>query len=122
MKTLHLSLALLTFCGFVIRGIWMLRASPLTQHPLTRIAPHVVDALFLASGIMLVLQLHLAVLQNSWLLAKFGGLIVYIVLGAIALRHGQTLRMRSLAFIGALLAFVYIIGAATNKSPCSWFA
>jgi len=122
MKTLHLSLALLTICGFIIRGAWMLRASSLMQHPLTRIAPHVVDALFLITGIVLVARLHLDVLQNSWLLAKFGGLIVYIALGAIALRHGQTLHIRRFAFVGALLAFVYIAGAAINKSPYSWFA
>lgn len=122
MKTLHLSFALLTICGFIIRGAWMLRGSSLMQHPLTRIAPHVVDALFLITGIVLVVQMHLAVLQNSWLLAKFGGLIVYIALGAVALRRGQTLRIRRLALVGALLAFAYIAGAAVSKSPCSWFA
>jgi uncharacterized membrane protein SirB2 len=121
-KTLHMYFALLTICGFVLRGIWMLRSSPLSQHRLTRTAPHVVDALFLVTGIIMIAQLHLVVLQNDWLLAKFGGLLAYIVLGAIALRHGRTLRIRALAFVGALLAFAYVVGAAIYKSPLSWLA
>lgn len=122
MKYLHLTFALLTISGFIIRGIWMLRGSLLSQHPFTRIAPHVIDALFLVTGIALVLQLRLAVLQNGWLLAKFAGLVAYIVLGAIALRHGKTLRVRRLAFIGALFAFLYIVGAGFSKSALSWLA
>jgi uncharacterized membrane protein SirB2 len=121
MKNLHLTLAVLTISGFLLRGVWMLRGSKLSLHPLTRIAPHVIDTLFLATGIALVLQLHLAVLQNNWLIAKFAGLL-YIVLGSIALRHGTTMRIRTLAFAGAVLAFAYIAGAGVNKSPRSWLA
>jgi uncharacterized membrane protein SirB2 len=122
MKTLHLTLALLTICGFLLRGVWMLRGSKLSQHPLPRIAPHIIDTLFLATGIALVLQLNLVVLQNSWLIAKFAGLLLYIALGAIALRHGKTMRIRTLAFAAAVLVFAYIAGAGANKSPLSWLA
>lgn len=122
MKNTHMILALLTICGFVIRGLWMMRSSPLLEHPISRIAPHVIDTLFLVTGITLVVQMRLAVMQNHWLLAKFVGLAIYIVLGAIALRRGQTMRVRKLAFAAALLSFAYIVGAAINKSPLSWFA
>lgn len=122
MKNLHMTFALLTICGFVVRGVWMMRSSPLLQHPISRVAPHVIDALFLATGITLVVQMRLAVMQNHWLLAKFVGLAFYIVLGAIALRRGQTLHVRKFAFAAALLSFAYIVGAALNKSPLSWFA
>ncbi|MDH4125359.1 MAG: SirB2 family protein [Gammaproteobacteria bacterium] len=122
MKYLHLAFAFLTISGFVLRGIWMLRGSSLSRHPLTRTVPHVIDALFLGTGIALVLQLQLAVLQNDWLLAKFAGLVIYIVLGAIALRHGKTMHARRLAFAGAVCAFFYIVGAAVSKSPLSWLA
>lgn len=122
MKNLHMLFAILTISGFVLRGIWMLRSSPLARHPVSRIAPHIVDTLFLATGIAMVVQMRLAVLQNSWLLAKFAGLAIYIVLGAIALRRGPTMRIRTVAFVGALLSFTYIVGAAINKSPLSWLA
>jgi uncharacterized membrane protein SirB2 len=69
---------------------------------------------------VMVVNLQLAVLQNNWLLAKFAGLIVYIVLGAIALRRGRTLNIRVIAFAGALLAFTYIVNTAITKSPIPW--
>jgi uncharacterized membrane protein SirB2 len=122
MKNLHMTFAILTIGGFVLRGVWMMRSSPLLQHPISRIAPHVIDALFLATGISMIVQLKLAVMQNPWLLAKFVGLAVYIVLGAIALRHGRTMPIRQSAFAVAMLAFVYIVGVAVNKSPLSWIA
>jgi len=122
MKNLHLTLAVLTIGGFVLRGIWMMRGSKLSQHAMTRIVPHVIDALFLGTGIALALQLHLPVLQNNWLLAKFAGLAIYIALGTIALRHGKTMRARCLAFAGAVFAFLYIVGTALTKSPLSWLA
>lgn len=120
MKNLHQFLAVLTITGFVLRGYWMMRSSPLLQQRITRIAPHVIDTLFLLSGIALVFQLQLAVLQNNWLLAKFAGLFVYIVLGAIALKRGRTQKVRLVAFIGALLAFGYVISTAISKSPIPW--
>ena len=68
----------------------------------------------------MVVNLQLAVLQNDWLMAKFAGLLVYIVLGAIALRRGRTLKIRLVAFAGALLTFTYIVNTAITKSPIPW--
>ena len=120
MKNLHMTFAILSIAGFVLRGVWMMRSSPLSEHRLTKIAPHIIDTLFLVTGIAMVVNLQLAVLQNHWLLAKFAGLIVYIVLGAIALRRGRTLKIRATAFAGALLAFAYIANTAITRSPTPW--
>lgn len=98
----------------------MSQSSPLLQHRLTRVLPHVVDAVFLATGIAMVLQLQLPVLQSPWLLAKFAGLLAYIGLGAVALRHGRSLQVRLAAFAGALLAFAYVVSTAISKSPSLW--
>lgn len=120
--TTHAACALLTISGFILRGYWMLQGSPLLRHPVTRVAPHVVDALFLASGIALIVEIRLAVLQNGWLLAKFAGLLLYIALGMIALRFGRSRETRMTAFIAAIAVFAYIVGAALSKSPASWLA
>jgi uncharacterized membrane protein SirB2 len=120
LKYAHLALALLSITGFLLRGFWMMRGSALLDHRATRTVPHVVDTLFLLSGVALVLTLSLPVMQSPWLLAKFAGLVVYVVLGSIALRRGPTLALRQIAFVGALSAFAYIVGAAVSKSPASW--
>ena len=122
LKYVHIALAIFSISGFLIRGFWMMADSALLGHKAVRIAPHVVDTVFLISGIALVLQLAFPVLQSPWLLAKFAGLVVYVLLGAIALRRGPTMAIRCVAFVGALSAFAYIVGAAVSKSPASWFA
>lgn len=120
LKYTHIALAILSLSGFLLRGFWMLQGSALLDHRVSRTVPHVVDTLFLLSGIGLVLLLSLPVMQSPWLLAKLAGLVVYVVLGSIALRRGPTLAVRQVAFVGALSAFAYIVGAAVSKSPASW--
>ena len=122
LKYAHLALAAVSISGFLLRGFWMMAGSSLTGHRIVRTAPHVVDTLFLLSGIALVMRLALPVMQSPWLLAKFVGLLIYIILGTIALRRGPTMPVRQVAFVGALSAFAYIVGAAVSKSPASWLA
>lgn len=122
LKYVHLAFAAATISGFVLRGFWMLTESEKLSQRATRIAPHVIDALFLLTGIAMVYLLSLPVLQTPWLLAKLIALLAYIILGAVALRRGPTLQIRLIAFVGALSAFAYVVGAALSKSPLSWLA
>lgn len=122
LKLIHLSLAILTIAGFMLRGFWMIQGSARLQHRLVRVLPHIVDTLFLASGISLIVVMHLQVMQNSWLLVKIAALIAYIVLGTIALKRGRTMNVRLLAFAAAFVTFTYIVGVALNKSALSWIA
>lgn len=121
-KNIHTLLALLTISGFVVRGYWMMTNSGRLQQRMTRIAPHVLDTVFLGSGIAMLVLLSLNPLSQSWLLAKFAGLIAYILLGSVAIRRGLTQQVRLLSFVGALSAFAYVVGVAFSKSPASWLA
>jgi uncharacterized membrane protein SirB2 len=120
LKSLHVSLAILSVSGFLLRAYWMSQDSKKLQHCVARILPHVIDAVFLVSGIGLVLLLQLPLMQTPWLLAKLAALVAYVVLGSIALKRGRTLRIRLIALVFAVLAFAYIVGVAVNKSPESW--
>ena len=53
LKYVHLAFAVMTISGFVLRGFWMLTESDRLSQRATRIAPHVIDALFLLTGIAL---------------------------------------------------------------------
>jgi len=112
--------AIASISGFILRGYWMMVQSEKSTLKIVRIAPHVIDTLFLLSGIALVAILRINVLSEPWLLAKFAGLIGYIVLGVIAIRRGPTLEIRVIAFVGALSLFAYIVGVALTRSPASW--
>ena len=122
LKFVHISFAILSIAGFALRGFWMFRQSTNLDRAVVRIAPHVVDSVFLITGIWLLVLLQLNVAEQSWLIAKFVALILYIVLGVIALRRGRTMQIRTAAFAAALATYLYMAGVALNKSPASWMA
>ena len=117
LRLLHVSCVVVTAAGFLLRGLWMLGGSPLLRHPLTRVLPHVNDTLLLAAGIGLAASLRQYPLVEGWLTAKLVALILYIVLGTIALKRGRTRRIRLLAFGGALLTLAYLVAVALTRSP-----
>jgi uncharacterized membrane protein SirB2 len=112
---LHIATVLLSLAGFVARGVWMLRGSSLLRARWVRVTPHIIDTLLLASGIGLVFTLHLYPTQQPWLVAKLVALLVYIVLGTIALKRGRTRGVRAGAWVAALAVFFYILAVAFTK-------
>ena len=119
LKLVHVSAVALSLAGFVLRGGWMLAGSPLLQRRLTRVLPHVVDTVLLVSGVALAVRLRLDPLEQPWLLAKLLALPVYVVLGSLALRRARTLGLRAACLVLALVAALYMVGAALRHSPLS---
>ena len=117
LKHLHVTFVALSGLLFLVRGIWMLRASPRLQQRWARIVPHIVDTLLLASAIGLAVVSHQYPGQMPWLTAKVAALVAYIVLGAVALKRGRTKGVRTAAFVGALACFAYIVAVALTKNP-----
>ncbi len=120
-KWLHVACAVLSGGGFFIRGILMIRGSVWLQARMVKVVPHVVDTVLLVSAIALVSQWGWAALQLPWLLAKIVALLVYIVLGVVALRAGRSKRVRVLAWLAAMLVFAYIVAVAMSKNPLAFF-
>ena len=117
LKHFHMGCAAVSGSLFLVRGIWMLRASAQLQQRWVRIAPHLVDTLLLASAIALAAWSGQYPFVHGWLTAKVIALLGYILLGAIALKHGRTRTVRACAFIGALALFAYIGAVALTKQP-----
>jgi uncharacterized membrane protein SirB2 len=117
LKQAHVAFALLSLSGFVLRGYWMMGGAAVLQRRWVKIVPHVVDTLLFVSGIGLIVALGLYPTQQPWLAAKLVALLLYIVLGTVALKRGRTYRVRVGAFFGALVVFAYIATAAlTHQS------
>jgi uncharacterized membrane protein SirB2 len=116
LRTVHIACVTIAAAGFLLRGTWMLQRSPLLEHRMTRTLPHVNDTLLLGAAIGMIWLARLNPFDHAWLMAKLTGLVVYIVLGSIALRRGPNLRIRALAFAGALLAFAYIVAVALTRT------
>jgi uncharacterized membrane protein SirB2 len=117
LKHLHMTFAGLSIGLFVLRGIWMFADSPRLNAKLTRIVPHVVDTVLLASAVGLMFVIHQYPFAQGWLTAKLLGLVLYIVLGTIALKRGSTKAIRGIAFFAAVAVFVWIFMTARMRMP-----
>lgn len=117
LKLLHVSCALLSVSGFTLRGYWMMTDNPLRQRRLARVLPHIIDTLLLGSAVGMLVIWQTGPQQLPWLIAKLAGLLLYIVLGMVALRFGRTRRIRVASFALALLTAGYIIAVAYTKAP-----
>jgi uncharacterized membrane protein SirB2 len=116
LKFLHVTCVVLSGLGFCLRGWWMLNDSPLRQHRLTRIMPHIVDTVLLGSALTMAWMSGQYPFVNGWLTAKLGGLLAYILFGMMALRRGRTRDIRARYFVLALLAYAYIVSVALTRN------
>lgn len=114
-KHLHMSFAALSGILFFVRGLLMLADSAALQRTFFRVAPHIVDTLLLASALVMVVWSAQYPFVQSWLTAKVIALVAYIVVGAIALKHGRSKGVRITAFVAALLIFAYIMKVAVTR-------
>lgn len=116
-KHLHVTCVLLSGLGFLWRVGLMWRQSPLLQHRLTRVLPHLVDSLLLGSALLLAWQSAQYPFAVDWLTAKVLALLAYIVFGSMALKRGRTLGIRCGFAVLAVVTYAYIIGVAVQRSP-----
>ena len=116
-KHLHMTCVVLSGAGFLLRGFWMLRGSPILQARWVRIVPHGVDTVLLASALAMVSLSGQYPFVQGWLTAKVLGLLAYIGFGTMALKRGRTLRERAAYLALAVLTFAYIVGVAITRNP-----
>ena len=115
LKHLHVTCVVLSGAGFALRAYWMLAASPLLQHRLTRSLPHLVDTLLLGSALLMVWMSGQYPFVQGWLTAKVLGLLAYIGFGMMALKRGRTKAVRLRFVLLAVLAYAYIVSVALSR-------
>jgi uncharacterized membrane protein SirB2 len=122
LKLLHISAVVLSFAGFMTRGLGVLCRASWIRHPVARSLPHLIDTGLLLSALGMLWMVHLSPLGLPWLRAKIVGLVVYISLGMVALRPARAVRVgssrtvRLAAWLAALGVFGYIVSVALTKS------
>lgn len=116
LKMTHVTCVALSYAGFVLRGIWMIRDSRMLERRWVRVLPHVVDTVLLASAIALAVMLKQYPLAEPWLTAKVVALVFYILLGMVALKRGNTRGTRIAAWLAAQGVFFYIVAVALTRN------
>jgi uncharacterized membrane protein SirB2 len=117
LKQAHISFALLSISGFVLRWTWVMMRSRWSHHRLTKSVPHVIDTLFLISGLMLAFTLGQYPFHTDWLTAKVTGLLAYILLGMAAMSKRASRTGKVVAFLAAVFSYAWIVSVALSKSP-----
>ena len=121
-KTLHVACAYCTGIGFVLRAILAINNSALLRQRWVRVAPHLIDTVLLASGIILVVTWFGFSATQPWLGAKIAALLAYIGFGLLLLRFGTSSRRQWVGLIGGVVTYLYIVGVAHTKSLTSLLA
>ena len=120
LKHLHVLTVLFSVSLFILRYWWQYRTSPMSQKRWVRIVPHVNDTVMLLSGVALMVMAKFWPFtpQAAWLTEKLFGVIIYIVLGFIALgRRPRSQQVRWFAFLLGLVVLYVIVKLATTKIP-----
>lgn len=122
LKALHVGCVATSYALFLLRGLWMMFRPEWLQRRWVRILPHVVDTVLLGSAVAMALMIRQYPFVAGWLTAKLLALLLYIVLGSIALKRGRTLKQRVAAWLAAQAVFFYIVAVALTRSPLPWTA
>lgn len=121
LKLLHVTTVLITGGLFLLRFTWMLQDKLAHQTAWIRTLPHYNDTLLLTSGLTMALLQDQLPLPAPWLASKLCLLLLYILLGSLALRWGRRRWIRATAGVAAIGCYLYIIGIALSRDPIPTF-
>ncbi len=116
-KMAHISLVVASGMLFAWRGAMVLagRAWVMGRH--WRVFSYVIDTGLLAAGATLWTTLSLNPLMQHRLAAKLWFLLVYVVLGSMALKRARTPVVRQTCFVAALAVYGFMASVAYMHDP-----
>lgn len=115
-KHVHLSCVAISGALFALRAYWRWRQPGRLQQRWVKILPHLVDSVLLISALMLVYRSGQYPFVQNWLTAKVVALLLYVVLGTLALKRLRRGWLSYSASIAALLTLGYIISVAITRT------
>lgn len=86
-----------------------------------RYLSYTIDTTLLTAALMLMGIVRQYPFVHGWLTVKVLLLVVYVVLGSLALKRGRNGRVRVMAFVAALLVYGFMISVARTHHPAGWF-
>lgn len=121
LKTIHVITVFLSLILFTGRGFWIYILDRKLVSRWLKIGPHINDTLLLVTGISLAIQLHQYPVVHDWLTVKIVCLMVYILLGMVAMKWRIASKVGMVSWLGAILVFLYMVLVALYKNPLPVF-
>lgn len=116
-RFIHLACVAATATLMLLRLAIAYRGDDYRRFGMLRWVPHAIDTCLLGSAVTLAVLSGQYPGVQSWLTAKLVALVMYIGLGAVALRPGIHGRWRIAAAAGAVLTFCFIVAVAMQRKP-----
>ena len=117
LKLLHMVLVVLSGTLFVARGAGVLAGLAWPMHPAARRASVAIDTLLLSAGVTMWVLLSWHPVRDPWLGTKLLLLLLYIVLGSLALKRAPRPGQRAVFFVAALAVYGFMASVAVAHHP-----
>lgn len=119
-RMIHVALALLSGGLFALRGAGVLTGMRWPHWLAVRWTSYVIDSSLLTAALMLLTILPSAMFANGWLATKLALLVIYIVLGAFAIKRARTQTAKATCYVAALATFGMVYTIARAHHPLGW--
>jgi uncharacterized membrane protein SirB2 len=121
-KLVHVYAVIASGALFALRGGAQLAGAGWTMASPLRYLSYTVDTVLLTAALMLATILHQYPFVHGWLTVKVLLLVVYVVLGSLALKRGRTPALRAWCYFAALAVYLFIASVARAHNPWGIFA
>ena len=121
-RVVHIVAVIASGALFALRGAGVLSGARWPMAAPLRYLSYSIDSVLLTAALMLIAVLPAALFANHWLTVKLSLLVVYIVLGSLALKRGRGARVRGVCYVAALALFAAVVGIARTHQPLGWLA
>ena len=119
-KSVHVHAALCSGALFALRGGAALAGARWPRYWLARYLSYGIDSVLLTAATMLFSMLPGAMFANGWLTTKLLLLVLYVVLGVLAMREKRSRMQRAVFYVAALATFAFMFGIARMHHPAGW--
>lgn len=119
-RLIHITTVILSGSLFALRGGAALAGCRWPYHAASRWLSWVIDTTLLTAAAMLFSMLPGAMFANGWLTVKLVLVVMYIVLGILAMRRTAGIGTRAVFYMAALCVFATIITIARAHHPYGW--
>ena len=120
-KWVHICAVIASGSLFALRGAGVLAGARWPMWAPLRYLTYTVDTVLLTAALMLATILHQYPFVHAWLTVKVCLLVVYIVLGSLALKRARTRSARAIYYVAALGVFLFIVSVARAHHPLGIF-
>jgi uncharacterized membrane protein SirB2 len=116
-KSVHVAMVIASGLLFALRGAAVLAGARWAMAAPLRYLSYTIDTTLLTAALMLLTALKLNPFTVPWLAVKLGLLVVYVVLGSLALKRARSRRSRAAFYVAALATFGFMYFVARAHHP-----